>query len=899
MKWHMMHSREILEFFKVNEDKGLNGEQTEVLREEYGLNEIPEKKSTNIFIRYFMQFNDFMIIVLLAAAAASFLISLVAGHNDFIDSIIILTIVMLNALLGLVQESKAEKSVEALKKLTAHISKVMREGRIISIPAKELVPGDVLILETGEIVPADVRLVRSVNLKAEESALTGESVPIEKEAGYIAGENSPLGDRRNMLFSGSSITYGRGVAVVVGTGLNTEVGKIAHNIMTGTSPDTPLKKKLASTGKMLGVSALVICLAIFFLGILRDQDVFEMFMTSVSLAVAVIPEGLPAIVTIMLAMGVQRMSRKSAIVRKLPAVEALGSATVICSDKTGTLTQNKMTVVEIKDFSGKISSTEGIENISEAKRMILEYTALCNDTIVEDSKQGKILIGDPTEKALVAAALENGIDKADAESYMPRINEIPFESERKLMTTIHKKINGKYLVITKGAPDFLLAKCSGYQDGSNVSSLTENSRSHILQQNEEMANRSLRVIGVAYKELDSMPFNLSAEKIENELIFIGLSGMMDPPRPEVKDAVKLCKTAGIKPIMITGDHIITAKAIAEELGIISFNEGEAISGAELDKMSQEELADNIYRYNVFARVSPEHKVRIVKAFQNKGEVVAMTGDGVNDAPALKGADIGCAMGITGTDVAKGASDMVLTDDNFTTIVDAVKEGRGIYTNIRKASQFLLSSNIGEIMVILAALALGFPPPLLAIHLLWVNLVTDSLPAIALGLDPVEADVMNLPPVKKHSSLFSGGLWQKIGTQGIMIGLLSLIAFGIGTVYYNSDGTHLTGRTMAFAVLGISQLVHAFNMRSEGSIFLINLWSNKYLVYAFFAGLVLQVLVIMQPTLSTVFRVQPLSAVQWLIVAMLCLLPIVIVELEKYIESSIADRQKRISVTVQN
>ena len=884
MKWHMMYSRDIFEFFKVGGDRGLSGGQVEVLREEYGLNEIPEKKSANIFIRYLAQFNDFMIIVLLAAAAVSFLISLAAGHNDFIDSIIILAIVMLNALLGLVQESKAEKSVEALKKLTAPITKVMREGRIISIPAKELVPGDILILETGEIVPADVRLIRSVNLKAEESALTGESVPIEKEAGYIAAENSPLGDRRNMLFSGSSITYGRGTAVVVGTGLNTEVGKIAHNIMTGTSPDTPLKKKLASTGKMLGIGALVICLGIFFLGILREQDVFEMFMTSVSLAVAAIPEGLPAIVTIMLAMGVQRMSRKSAIVRKLPAVEALGSATVICSDKTGTLTQNKMTVVEIRDFSGKI------ESLSATKRMILECAALCNDTIIEGSNQ---LIGDPTEKALVAAALENGIDKTAAESRMPRVNEIPFDSARKLMTTIHRKSSGKYLIITKGAPDFLLAKCSQYQDDSNVIPLTENSRSHILCQNEEMANRSLRVLGVAYKEMDDMPFSLSAEKIERELIFIGLSGMIDPPRPEVKDAVRLCKTAGIKPVMITGDHIITAKAIAEELGIISLKD-EAISGAELDKMTQQQLADSIYRYSVFARVSPEHKVRIVKAFQSKGEVVAMTGDGVNDAPALKGADIGCAMGITGTDVAKGAADMVLTDDNFTTIVEAVKEGRGIYTNIRKASQFLLSSNIGEIMVMLAALLLGFSPPLLAIHLLWVNLVTDSLPAIALGLDPVDADVMNLPPVKKHSSLFSGGLWQKIGTQGIMIGLLSLIAFGIGAVYYNSDGTYIAGRTMAFAVLGISQLVHAFNMRSEGSIFLINLWSNKYLVYAFFAGLALQVFVIMQSALSAIFRVQPLSAAQWLIVAMLCLLPIAIVELEKYVEARLPYRQKQIN-----
>jgi len=887
----MKHSRDVLGFFGVDANKGLTVEQTESLRSEYGLNKIPEKKGANILIRYLMQFNDFMIIVLLAAAAVSFFISLAAGHRDFIDSIIILAIVMINALLGLIQESKAEKSVEALKKLTAPITKVMRSSEAINIPAEELVPGDILLLETGEIVPADARLVQSMNLKAEESALTGESVPIEKEAGYIAVENAPLGDRRNMLFSGSSITYGRGIAVVTSIGFETEVGKIAHNIMTGTSPDTPLKKKLASTGKMLGVGALFICLAVFLLGVFRNHDIFEMFMTSVSLAVAAIPEGLPAIVTIMLAMGVQRMSRKNAIVRKLPAVEALGSATVICSDKTGTLTQNKMTVVEVMDFSGSID--KNMPEKQAAKRTILEYSTLCNDTIVNMTGSANQLIGDPTETALVAAAFENGIIKSDSESRMPRVFEIPFDSERKLMTTIHRKSDNKYLAITKGAPDFLLANCLQYQDGENKFLMNERIKRNILIQNEKMANRSLRVLAVAYKELDSMPFDTSAGKIESGLTFVGLMGMIDPPRPEVKEAVMLCKTAGIKPVMITGDHIITAKAIAEELGIISVHD-KAISGSELDAMSEGELVDNISKYSVFARVSPEHKVRIVKAFQSKGEVVAMTGDGVNDAPALKGADIGCAMGITGTDVAKGSSDMILIDDNFNTIVEAVKEGRGIYTNIRKASQFLLSSNIGEIMVMITALLLGFSPPLLAIHLLWVNLVTDSLPAIALGLDPVDSDVMESPPVKKHSSLFSGGLWQKIGTQGIMIGLLSLIAFGIGAVYYNQDGSYIIGRTMAFAVLGISQLVHAFNMRSKGSIFLVNLWSNKYLIYAFFAGVILQTLVIMHPVLSAVFRVQPLTAVQWLIVAMLCILPIAIVELEKYVESRSSYREKMVS-----
>jgi len=881
MRWHVKHARDALEFFNVDLNSGLSPGQIDCLRLEFGLNKIPEKKGPNIFVRYLMQFNDFMIIVLLAAAAVSFFISLAAGHGEFIDSIIILAIVMLNALLGLVQESKAEKSVEALKKLTAPVTTVLRDGKAVTIAAEALVPGDILLVETGEIVPADARLVKSINLKAEESALTGESVPIEKEAGFIAAENAPLGDRRNMLFSGSSITYGRGVAVVTGTGFDTEVGKIAHNIMTGESPDTPLKKKLASTGKMLGIGALIICILVFILGVLRNHDIFEMFMTSVSLAVAAIPEGLPAIVTIMLAMGVQRMSRKNAIVRKLPAVEALGSATVICSDKTGTLTQNKMTVIEIRDFSGEISDYSSEK--WDVRSMVLKYAALCNDTIVDISDSSNRLIGDPTETALVAAAFKSGIVKSELEIISPRVNEIPFDSERKLMTTIHRKNDGKYLVITKGAPDFLISKCTKYQNNSEIFAINENSRRIVLSQNEKMAKRSLRVLAVAYKELDQMPFDISPDKIEMDLTFLGLLGMIDPPRPEVKDAVKLCKTAGIKPIMITGDHVITAKAIASELGIMSINE-RAVSGADIDNMSQSELIDNISKYSVFARVSPEHKVRIVKAFQHRGEVVAMTGDGVNDAPALKGADIGCAMGITGTDVAKGSADMILIDDNFNTIVEAVKEGRGIYANIRKASQFLLSSNIGEIIVMLTALLLGFSPPLLAIHLLWVNLVTDSLPAIALGLDPVDSNVMNAPPVKKHSSLFSGGLWQKIGTQGVMIGLLSLIAFGIGAVYYNEDESYIISRTMAFAVLGISQLVHAFNMRSKGSILLINLLSNKYLIYAFFAGLTLQTFVIMHPTISGIFRVQPLTAVQWLIVAMLSMLPIVIVELEKFAEA---------------
>ncbi len=868
MRWHSMHYKDVAQSLQTSLATGLKPAQVSEKQRKYGLNKLDEGKRTSLLVRYFMQFNDFMIIVLIAAAVVSFLVSFINGEKEYIDSIIILVIVMLNALLGLVQESKAEKSIEALKKMSAPTSKVIRDGKTIVVNTEDLVPGDILVLETGDFVSADARLITSANLKAEESALTGESVPVEKEAMYIANEKSSVSDRRNMVFSGSSISYGRGTAIVSDTGMSTEVGKIANMIINDEAPETPLQKKLSQTGKMLGIIALGICFGIFLLGIVRQMEAFDMFMTSVSLAVAAIPEGLPAIVTIMLAIGVQRMAKQNAIIRKLPAVETLGSATVICSDKTGTLTQNKMTVVEVCNSCGIVRS--GLDN-----ETILKYSAMCNDTTVEKSDGQNKLMGDPTEKALVQAALNIGVDKNEIEAQLPRVNEIPFDSTRKLMTTIHEKENGAFISITKGAPDVLLNQCTSYFENGEIKELTESKKKQLEEMNSQMAYKALRVLGVSFKNLSVLPHKIAPETIENNLIFAGLVGMIDPPREEVKEAVATCIEAGIKPVMITGDHVETAISVAKKLGIAGFGT-KAMLGVELNEMSDEKLSEEIENCSVFARVSPEHKVRIVKAFQNKGHIVAMTGDGVNDAPALKAADIGCAMGISGTDVAKGAADMILTDDNFKTIVAAVKEGRGIYSNIKKAVHFLLSSNIGEILVMLVALLMGWQTPLLAIHLLWTNLVTDSLPAIALGLDPAEEDIMTRKPYDKTKGLFTGGLWQKIVMQGIMIGLLSLLAFGIGSVYFNTT----VGRTMAFATLSISQLVHAFNMRSEKSIFAIDILGNMYLIYAFIAGVILQASVIMIPTFAKTFRVASLNPIQWLIVSGLCIVPIIVVELEK-------------------
>ncbi len=834
---------QVINKFGTDSINGLNNTQVVENQNRYGKNIISEQKKISKLKKFLMQFNDFMVIILLIAAIISFVISYINHENDFIDPIIIFFIITINALIGFIQENKAEKSIDALKKITRPTSNVIRNSSIQNIPADEIVPGDIILIETGNYIPADARLISSINLKIDEAMLTGESIPIEKNADLILNPDTLLADRINMIYCGSFATSGRGKAIVTSIGMNTQVGKIADMIMTNDDSETPLQKRLDHTGKILGLGALSICALIFIMGLFKKIPPFEMFMTSVSLAVAAIPEGLPAIVTIVLAIGVRRMAKQNAIVKKLPAVETLGCANVICSDKTGTLTQNKMHVVEIKNY------------LSD-KSKLLEYACLCNNTILKNSET----IGDATESALVNAALDSGINKNDLDKKYPRVNEIPFDSKRKLMTTVHK-INGKYLVITKGAPDVLLSHCKDTHEKT------------IAADNKNMASKALRVLGVAFKIENQFP----TIHIENNLTFAGLFGMIDPPRDEVTDAVQKCKTAGIKPVMITGDHILTAEAIAKKIGILQFP-NKSISGAELAKLTDDELAKNIFDYSVFARVSPEHKVKIVKAFQKNNSIVAMTGDGVNDAPALKIADIGCAMGKTGTDVAKSAADMILTDDNFSTIVKAVSEGRGIYSNIKKAVHFLLSSNIGEIITIFMAIFFGWKSPLLAIQLLWVNLVTDSLPAIALGLEPPQENIMYEKPVRNTQSLFTGGLWQRIIIEGAMIGMISLIAFALGNVYYNLTAA----RTMAFATLSISQLVHVFNMRTEKSIFESNIFGNSYIIMAFIICFVLQASVIMIKPLSEIFHVCQLTSTQWLIVIILSLVPIFVVETEKFL-----------------
>jgi len=873
MKWQGIPLEDIYKKLETSPQAGLMPQQAASRYLQDGPNAISGSKPKPLILRFFAQFNDFMVIILLAAAGVSLTVSLVNGERDFLDPIIILFIVTVNAILGLVQEFKAENSLKALQKLSMPETVVLRDGNPRRISTDEIVAGDVILLEAGDYVPADARLIEASSLRVEESMLTGESLPAEKNASLLFADDTPLGDRKNMLFSGTSVLYGNGRAVVVSTGMDTEVGRIAHMIMSHDSPQTPLQKRLEKTGRLLGIGALLICVGIFLLGLLRHIPPFTMFMTSVSLAVAAIPEGLPAIVTIMLAIGVQRMARSNAIIRKLPAVETLGSATVICSDKTGTLTQNKMKVVEISGARGALTSKDPRRN------KILALGAICSNATST--------IGDPTEVALVQSAEMSGQLLSELQKQYPRVGEMPFDSERKRMSVVASGglIPGKaYTVVTKGAVDMLLDRCTHYEDNGMVKPITAAVKNDFITENAAMAGKALRVLGIAYRGMDNKPH--TGDSLEKDLTLLGLVGMIDPPRPEVAEAVEICKTAGIRPVMITGDHVLTAKAIARQTGILTAG-SMAITGKQLSEMSEEALSDNIELYSVFARVSPDHKVRIVRALQENGEIVAMTGDGVNDAPALKAADIGCAMGKTGTDVAKGAADMILTDDNFATIVKAVREGRGIYSNIRKAVHFLLSSNIGEIVTIFTALILGWQSPLLAIHLLWVNLVTDSLPAIALGLDAAEDGVMRQKPYDSRKSMFADGLGLRIALEGVMIGGLSLMAFGIGIVYFDEPGSYAIGRTMCFMVLSIAQLFHAFNMRSENSIFSINPLGNRYLVGALFAGIFLQVAVATIPALYSIFRVVPLDFQQWGIVFLLSILPIIIIETQKWVNSLVS------------
>lgn len=858
----MWYTKELNQVFNELNTRqgGLTEDEANKRLEKYGANNLKEKKKESLFIKFIKQFNDFMIIVLIIAAIISAIVAKTNGSGDYIDSIIIIAIVIFNAIMGLIQEEKAEKSLEALKKMSAPNAKVRRNGKIQEIEASQVVPGDVVILEAGNYVPADCRLIDSYNLQIEESSLTGETLPTSKQADVILNANTAIGDLKNMAFATTIVVNGHAEAVVVETGMNTKVGQIAGMIIENESPETPLQKKLGEVGKTLAITCMIICGLIFLIGIWKQIPVTEMFMTSVGLAVAAIPEGLPAIVTIMLSIGVTKMAKKNSIIRKLPAVETLGCSSVICSDKTGTLTQNKMTVTQIRNAVGIVKNDD--------RRFILELGTMCTDTI-----ESQEVIGEATEVAITNAAVEINLRKRDLYDQMQRINEISFDSKRKMMTTIHK-IGSKYRIITKGAPDVLIKRCSKYYQSGRIEPIFSK-RDALQEQNQIMAEDALRVIAIAYKDVEKLPREINSETIENELTFVGLIGMIDPPREGVKEAVKTCRKAGIKTVMITGDHLQTAKAIAKELGIL--RKGDlAINGETLEKMSQQELERDIMRYSVFARVSPEHKVRIVKAFQSTGAVVAMTGDGVNDAPALKNADIGIAMGKGGTDVAKNASDMVLTDDNFVTIVEAVKQGRNIYDNIKKAVHFLLATNIGEIVAIFVGLLLGIKSPLLAIQLLWVNLVTDSLPAIALGLEKAESNIMNRLPRNPRKSLFADGLWGKITTEGVMIGMLTLVAFSIGNNLYSIE----VGRTMAFLSLGILELVHSFNIKGEESIFKTGLFENRYLVGAFVLGTLLQVVVVVISPLAQIFDVVPLNSVQWLMTVIISILPVVIVELQK-------------------
>ncbi|MBP3918169.1 MAG: calcium-translocating P-type ATPase, PMCA-type [Clostridia bacterium] len=862
MSVHHLSKEELLKNLSTDAQKGLTSKEASARLEKYGKNQLKEKKKITFAQRFFNQFKDVMILILIAAAVVSFVIACMEGNpKDFFEPILILVIVVLNAIMGTLQESKAEKALDALKNLSAPHARVIRDGNESLIDAADLVPGDVIHLEAGDFIPADARLLHAVSLKSEESALTGESVPSEKDAEAAVAENAPLGDRTNMIFSGCSVSMGTCDAIVCATGMQTEMGKIANLLNGEENTQTPLQKKLAQLGKYLGIMALIACAVIFIVGAASGIPIMEIFMTAVSLAVSAIPEGLPAIVTVVLSIGVQRMVSKNALIRRLPAVETLGSASVICSDKTGTLTQNRMTLVRVYSDGDK-ETTAITDQASDKVKKLLKLGTLCCDGSVVFEEEKETHIGDPTETAIVYAAYKNGMPKDDLNAKYPRIAELPFDSDRKLMSTVNR-IDGKMIVIVKGAFDMMVPRCiKGDMDAArNIC--------------DSMSEQALRVLAIAYKEIDEIPTNPTSENLENGLTFAGLVGMIDPPRPEANAAVAVCREAGIKPVMITGDHVVTASAIAKDLGILQDGD-RAITGAALDAMSDAELDASVENISVYARVSPENKIRIVKAWQKKDAIVSMTGDGVNDAPALKAADIGCAMGITGTDVAKGAADMTLTDDNFATIVEAVKEGRGIYDNIRKVVSFLLSTNIGEVITVFAAMMIWHTSPLLSMQLLWINLITDSLPAIALGMEAIDPDIMKQKPKPKNEGIFAHGLGVRVVLQGCMFALITLIGYRVGV---NVTGHTEGGQTLAFMVLALSQIVQAYNMRSNHSLFSIGVFTNRMLNLSALASLVLVGLLLFTPV-GTLFGLTVLPAKLYLLGAGLIFVPLIVIELSK-------------------
>ncbi|MCX0380627.1 calcium-transporting P-type ATPase, PMR1-type [Clostridium perfringens] len=862
--WYKKSKNEILKELDVDEKNGLSSNEALRRLEKYGKNKLVTKKKKTLFKQFLSQLKDVMIYILIIAAIIS------AFLGEISDALIILLVIVINAVIGVVQESKAEKALYALKELSTPKALVKRDGSFKEILSEDIVPGDIVIIDAGRYIPGDLRLIDTANLKIEESAFTGESVPSEKDASFLPDKEIPIGDQNNMAFMSTLATYGRGVGVVVGTGMNTEIGKIAKMIEQEENDETPLQKKLSELGKILGFLALGICILIFIISFFQGRDLLEMFLTSISLAVAAIPEGLPAIVAIVLALGVQRMVKKNAIIRKLPAVETLGSVSIICSDKTGTLTQNKMTVTTVYTNDSYIKESEFNLNENESK-LLVDCMVLCNDATYSEKNQ----TGDPTEIALLESSFKLNILKEKLEKDFKRIDEIPFDSDRKLMTTVNL-VDNKARVFTKGALDSILSICNKISIDGKLLDFTKEYKSKVLENSNIMSDKALRVLAFAYKDISKE--NIVLDSLEKDLIFLGMVGMIDPPRLEVKDSIKLCKSAGITPVMITGDHKNTAFAIANELGIAE-NISQAITGHEIDKFKEEEFNEKIINYRVFARVSPEHKVKIVKAFKSHGNIVSMTGDGVNDAPSLKAADIGVAMGITGTDVSKGASDMILTDDNFSTIVSAVEEGRKIYLNIKKSIVFLLSCNLGEILTLFTAILLNWNSPLQPIHILWVNLITDSFPALALGVDKTKEDVMNNPPRNPKESIFVKSDKVQLIINGVLIGGITLFAFKLGERLYADSLIH--AQTMAFVVLSVSQLFLSLSLRSNTkSAFSLGLFSNKYLVYSILLGIFLQVIIISISFIANIFKVTPLLLYDWIVVILVSLIPFAINEILK-------------------